>query len=206
MRLVIPIPSQPRRLWLIGAVALILVQPIELAAQPEAPQPPAPPQPPWVTPQQPLPAQPNPYSPAAPFPGALLGLIVIVAAIWLIQKKLQQEEEEEVTPLSADPAAGFEYKIMRSALGSFRKPEALKAMLEEETRAGWELFEKLDDCRIRLRRPTACRQRDAELTQDPYRTRYSVDEGKQALRVVLVLVAFAAAIAIGIGLAMALSK
>jgi hypothetical protein len=132
--------------------------------------------------------------------------IVILVAVWAMQRKLQQEEEEEVTPLSADPATGFEYKFMRSALGSFKKPETLKAMLEEESRAGWELFEKLDDCRVRLRRPTACRQRDAELTQDPYRTRYSVDESKQLIRVLLVLLAFVVVIAIGVAVAIAFSK
>jgi len=132
--------------------------------------------------------------------------IVILIAVWAMQRKLQQEEEEEVTPLSADPATGFEYKIMRSALGSFKKPESLRAMLEEESRAGWELFEKLDDCRVRLRRPTACRQRDAEITQDPYRTRYSVDESKQLIRVLLVLLAFVVVIAIGVAVAIALSK
>jgi len=195
------------RLLIIGSVGLILAQPIELPAQPPkqpgVPQPPGPPQPPWVAPQQPKPQH---YNPATPLPGMLPVFIVILIAVWAMQRKLQQEEEEEVTPLSADPATGFEYKIMRSALGSFKKPESLRAMLEEESRAGWELFEKLDDCRVRLRRPTACRQRDAEITQDPYRTRYSVDESKQLIRVLLVLLAFVVVIAIGVAVAIALSK
>jgi len=197
------IKSRTSRLLIIGVLGLILAQPSELGAQPEAPQAPGPPQQPWVAPQQ---APPRSHNPTTPFPGMLPVLVAIFVVVWAIQRKLQQEEEEEVTPLSADPATGFEYKIMRSSIGSFKKPETLKVMLEEESRAGWELFEKLDDCRIRLRRPTNCRSPDAELTQDPYRTRYSVDEGKQVLRVVLVLLALVAVIAIGVAVALALSK
>ena len=132
--------------------------------------------------------------------------IGIFVAVWMMQKRLQEEEEEEVTPLSADPAAGFEYKIMRSSMGSFKKPETLKAMLEEEARAGWELFEKLDDCRVRLRRSVASRQRDADLTQDPYRTRYSSSDSKVLFWVLLGVLAFGAVVAIGVVVGLALSK
>ena len=44
-------------------------------------------------------------------------------------------------------------------------------MLDEEARAGWELFEVLDSSRIRLKRATSWRDKDNDLTQDPYRTR-----------------------------------
>jgi hypothetical protein len=70
-------------------------------------------------------------------------------------------------PLQPDTSASFEYKIIRSAMGQFKEPVKFKAFLDEEARAGWELFEKLDCARARLRRPTTCRQKDPELNQDP---------------------------------------
>ncbi len=65
---------------------------------------------------------------------------------------------------------GYEYKILRSAWATFRHPARLRAALDQEAEAGWDLFEKLDNNRVRLRRPIACRAQDAELHQDPYRT------------------------------------
>jgi hypothetical protein len=211
-------PQQPvnRRgcgLLFVGALSFVVALPIDLAAQPkDKNQPPIriedsvqpwPPQPPQ-SPQSPT----QPYKqPVPPFAGAMPGLIVIALAIWALQQKLQQEEEEEVTPISADPAAGFEYKIMRSAFGSFKDPLKLRAMLEEEARAGWEMFEKLDDGRVRLRRSVACRQRDADLGQDPYRTNYrGAGGGKVLLWVVVGIVAVCAVVTVGIIVGTALSK
>ena len=199
------------RCWLlvVGALSLLVALPVGLVAQPnnkDQPQfqfqgqvqqwPPQPPQP-----------QSQPYKPPIPpFAGAMPGLIVIALAVWALQQKLQQEEEEEVTPMSADPTAGFEYKIMRSNFGSFKDPPKLRAMLDEEARAGWEMFEKLDDGRVRLRRSVSCRQRDAELGQDPYRTKYGKGEGKIILWVLVVVVVLVAIIIIGAIVAAALSK
>jgi hypothetical protein len=207
-------PQQPIKrckcwLFFVGAFTLVLALPVDLAAQPKDKN-----QPPIriKDPVQPWPPQPpqsptQPYKqPVPPFAGAMPGLIVVALAIWAMQQKLRQEEEEEVTPISADPAAGFEYKIMRSTFGSFKDPPKLRAMLEEEARAGWEMFEKLDDCRIRLRRSVACRQRDAELGQDAYRTRFGAGEGKVVLWVVVAIVAFSAVIGTAAIVAAALSK
>ena|SRR6478609_4368264 len=97
----------------------------------------------------------------------------------------QNEEEEEVTPFNSDPSGAVEYKIIRSVTSGFRKPEKFRAALEEEARAGWELVEKLDDSRVRLRRPVAWRQKDGELAQDPYRIRVGMSEGVLALWIVL---------------------
>jgi hypothetical protein len=85
------------------------------------------------------------------------------------KRRRDQEEEEEVTPLNSDPSGAVEYKILRSATGAFRNPAKFRAALEEEAPAGWELVEKLDNARIRLRRSIAWRQKDGELAQDPYR-------------------------------------
>jgi hypothetical protein len=80
-----------------------------------------------------------------------------------------REEEEEVTPSNTDPSGAVEYKILRSVTGAFKNPARFRAALEEEARTGWELVEKLDDPRARLRRSVAWRQKDGELCQDPYR-------------------------------------
>jgi len=93
-----------------------------------------------------------------------------------------------MTPFQPDASAAVEYKIIRSSTGAFKNPAKFKAALEEEARAGWELFEKLDCSRARLRRPTTCRQKDAELSQDPYRTNVGVGQGTIAVWVVLGIV------------------
>jgi len=106
------------------------------------------------------------------------------------------------SPGEGEPAP-YEYKIIRSATAAFKRPEKFRAMLDEEARAGWELFEVFDHCRVRLRRSVACRQRDAELSQDPYRTRFGTSEGKVALWIVVVVVV---AIAAFVGLMLLLAK
>src|SRR5262245_5111584 len=109
-----------------------------------------------------------------------------------------------MTPLHPDPSAPFEYKIIRSATGAFKNPEKFRAALEEEARAGWELLEKLDDSRARLKRPISYRQQDGELTQDPYRIKVGVSEGAIVL---WVLLGFVAAVAAALGtLALALNR
>jgi hypothetical protein len=112
----------------------------------------------------------------------MLLVLVVVAS----KQKQDREEEEEVNPVESDGPAGYEYKILRSPMGAFNTREKLKAVLDEEARAGWELYELLDSCRVRLRRSVAWRARDAELTQDPYRTRVGASEGAIALRIILV--------------------
>jgi len=84
----------------------------------------------------------------------------------------EEEEEEEMTPYSSrDLTEGWEFKILRNSTGRFRNPALLRATLEEESRAGWELVEKFDDRRVRLKRRVSARQNDAGLGFDPYRTR-----------------------------------
>ena len=107
------------------------------------------------------------------------------AAAAAAKRQRDQEEEEEVTPLNSDPSGAVEYKIIRSATSAFKNPAKLRATLEEEARAGWELVEKLDDSRVRLRRSIAWRQKDGELSQDPYRIRIGMSESVLALWIVL---------------------
>ena len=50
---------------------------------------------------------------------------------------------------SEDLDKNWEFKIVRSTYPALRKPEVFQALLEEESLAGWELVEKLDDRRVR---------------------------------------------------------
>jgi len=68
----------------------------------------------------------------------------------------------------------WEFKIVRSGTAAFRKTTVLDRLIEEEARAGWVMLEKLDDSRIRFKRPRRARAQDAYLPDDvdPYRTHY----------------------------------
>jgi hypothetical protein len=108
---------------------------------------------------------------------------------------LWQEEEEQLTPYDSketidpmedtavqrnkkgtnDPRLiGWEFKIVRAPSDLFREFSALKRLCEEEASAGWIMLEKLDDRRIRFKRPIAMREviRAELLPIDPYRTTY----------------------------------
>ena len=109
------------------------------------------------------------------------------AAAAAAKRARDYEEEEEVTPLNSDPSGATEYKIIRSATAAFKNPAKFRAALEQEARAGWELVEKLDDARVRLRRSISWRQKDGELSQDPYRTKVGMSDAVMALWVVLII-------------------
>jgi hypothetical protein len=100
----------------------------------------------------------------------------------------EEEEEEEVTPFNTDPSGDVEFKIIRSLTGAFKNPAKFRAALEEEAQAGWELVEKLDDKRVRLRRAVAWREKDGELSQDPYRITVGMTEATLALWIILAVV------------------
>ncbi len=108
---------------------------------------------------------------------------------------LWQEEEEQLTPYDSketinpmedqvfpknkkgtnDPRLiGWEFKIVRAPSDLFREFPALKRLCDEEASAGWIMLEKLDDRRIRFKRPIAMREviRADLLPIDPYRTTY----------------------------------
>ena len=89
-----------------------------------------------------------------------------------------------MTLMNTDPSGEVEYKIIRSSTGAFKDPTKFRAALDEEARAGWELVEKLDNSRARLRRSTKFRKNDAGLGQDPYRTQVGISEGALAIGIV----------------------
>ena len=107
----------------------------------------------------------------------------VAAAAAAAQRRRNHEEEEEVTPMNTDPTGVFEYKIIRSATKAFRTPAFFQETLQEEAQAGWQLVEKLDDGRVRLRRSIECRSKDAHLTQDPYRTNVGMGEVQMAFTI-----------------------
>lgn len=166
------------------AAALVAAPGAELAAQPVAPVAQPFPGQVWMPPP-PQPVRPQP-SPAPWLVTVWLPIIGAAVAMAAQQQQRQREEEEEVTPVETEGPTSYEYKILRSASGAFKTREKMKAALEEEARAGWELYELLDTSRLRLRRSVACRARDDGLTQDPYRTRVGASDGAIALRIVLV--------------------
>ena len=86
----------------------------------------------------------------------------------------QREEEHLIAYSNRELAQDYEFKILRSYVTGFNSQQRLDAILAAEARAGWELVEKLDRNRVRLRRPAAAATRDTQLPrgQDPYRTRY----------------------------------
>lgn len=103
-----------------------------------------------------------------------------LAATRLAQQ--QQEEEDMAEYAQDDLRKDWEFKIVRSDSAVFRKPEVLNRLLEEEAQAGWVLLEKLDDSRIRFKRPRSARSRDAYLPPDvdPYRTQYGAPTAQRA--------------------------
>ena len=98
------------------------------------------------------------------------------AAAAAAAQQRREHEEEDMTLMNTDPSGNVEYKIIRSVTGAFKNPAKFRTFLDEEARAGWDLVEKLDNYRARLRRPIECRKRDSELGQDPYRTQVGMSE------------------------------
>ncbi len=82
-----------------------------------------------------------------------------------------------------DLNSDWEFKIVRSDTAAFHKPEVLNRLLEEEAQAGWVMLEKLDDSRIRFKRPRSARAQDAYLPADvdTYRTQYGIPSTRYAV-------------------------
>lgn len=147
---------------------------------------------------------------------ASLGLLVAGSFSWFgwQQKRLKTawEEEEVLTQYESrdnapDPdhpsseaagaesgrrsrLSGWEFKIVRSKRHAFRSPKILKRVCEQEAEAGWILLEKLDERRLRFKRPMILRDRIAPetLKRDPYRTRYGSPINVSTLLIFLALI------------------
>lgn len=128
----------------------------------------------------------------------------------------QQQEEEMLTPYEAyesngalehdansseqvqtlkDPRlVGWEFKIVRAKGDLFQDPDEFQNLCTEEAEAGWILLEKLDDRRVRFKRPIALREiiKPEFLSFDPYRCSY----GSARLSIATLITAIAVAIAV----------
>ena len=111
------------------------------------------------------------------------GGVVAAAAAAKRRQMLLAEEEDMASYTQDDLRNDWEFKIVRSGTAAFRKTEVLSKLLEKEAQAGWVMLEKLDDNRIRFKRPRSARAKDAYLADgiDPYRTQYGTPVTRQAL-------------------------
>jgi len=120
------------------------------------------------------------------------------------QRRRDEEEELLMTRYSIDELdSDWEFKIVRSDTNAFRRQDVFATLLQEESLAGWELVEKLDDRRVRFKRRRDARRRDATLPQgvDPYRSHY----GKNPAARTFVVIGVAMMLALGVGFAVLFS-
>jgi hypothetical protein len=90
------------------------------------------------------------------------------------KQRRERQEEEEMTGYNGPDLDGWEFKIVRSALGRFGNSEIVKRLMAEEAQNGWEMLEKFDDYRIRFKRRTEKRALHSGGAIDPYRTNFGV--------------------------------
>ncbi len=106
-------------------------------------------------------------------------------------RRREEVEEENLTRyesnMSSEQPKGWEFKILRTNSGGFRSRKVLNKACAEEAQAGWILLEKLDDHRLRFRRPITARDRDQQCKIDPYRTRYGIAEIVETWTTIIVL-------------------
>lgn len=103
------------------------------------------------------------------------------------QKRKEQKEEEEMTRYRRDELDNeWEFKIVRSVTGEFRRRETIEKLKAEEAAAGWVMVEKFDNSRIRLKRLLRAQRNDELLPYhiDPYRTTYGLSESGLALIII----------------------
>ena len=130
-----------------------------------------------------------------------------VAAAILIADTLhrQQKEEEAMSNYSApDLHENWEFKIVRTFSTAFKQPAEFRKLLNEEARADWRLVEKLDDSRVRFKRPSEAKSNDGNLPRDvdPYRTIYGTNPATSPLfflRLMLFILLLATAVLLPVG-------
>lgn len=116
---------------------------------------------------------------------------VAASAAAAAKMRRERQEEEELTPYThKDLAEDWEFKILRSVTSKFRDAAWLQTVLDEEARAGWQLVEKFDDARVRLKRPASARARDATLGFDAYRTSVGISQARYTILILLLVFGF----------------
>lgn len=98
-----------------------------------------------------------------------------IAAVAAAKKRREEDEQEMalIELLRQDhPGHRYEYKVLRSGRGAFSRAAQRSRYLMEESQAGWEMVEKLDENRLVLRRERTMRESDIFLPSgvDPYRS------------------------------------
>ena len=132
--------------------------------------------------------------------GAIIATTTAAGAARQRQILLEKEEEEMTLYTREDLDNDWEFKIVRSDTPVFRKPQELNKLIEEEARAGWTMLEKLDDNRVRFKRPRRAHAQDAYLPPDvdPYRTRYGAMSSR-SIMIALVMVGLLLMVVLGLG-------
>ena len=84
---------------------------------------------------------------------------------------------------------GWEFKILRANTRAFKHPDKLKHACDEEGQNGWVLLEKLDDSRLRFKRPRKAGGTASAGAIDPYRSHYGMDPTSLAIVIVASVIA-----------------
>jgi len=108
----------------------------------------------------------------------------------IIAAQKREKEEQDLSGYTQEALAqDWEFKILRSASGEFGKPGVIAEIMEEEALSGWVLLEKMDNNRIRFKRPANAKHKDLMLPPgiDPYRTTYGISEAAFAFKIIVVL-------------------
>ena len=89
-------------------------------------------------------------------------------------------------------------KLEKQLVDAEKEIKRLNKLIEEEAHAGWVMLEKLDDSRIRFKRPRRARAQDAYPPDgvDPYRTHY----GSPARYTMMVLLMVGATLLLVLGI------
>lgn len=121
--------------------------------------------------------------------GVPTGANTAAAAAAVAAERRRNREEELLTAYSQQELnVDWEFKILRSARGEFKKPERLAEVLEEESQSGWVLVEKFDDSRIRLKRSPEARHDESHLGIDPWRSYVGPTSSQREARIALLVV------------------
>jgi len=102
--------------------------------------------------------------------GAFVATSAATTAAAAAHAAKMRDEEENMTGYNKEDLNGWEFKIVRSSMGTFSNYEKVQEVCRQEAKAGWELVEKFDQCRLRFKRRTDMRSKDQFLDIDPYRT------------------------------------
>ncbi|HDL04649.1 MAG TPA: hypothetical protein ENH25_11025 [candidate division Zixibacteria bacterium] len=102
--------------------------------------------------------------------GAFVATSAATTAAAAAHAAKMRDEEENMTGYNKEDLNGWEFKIVRSSMGTFSNYEKVQEVCRQEAKAGWELVEKFDQYRLRFKRRTDMRSKDQFLDIDPYRT------------------------------------